>query len=442
MDGLGKRVTIYIGETDQWHHQPAFMAILEFLRREGCAGATVERGLAGFGANSRIRTATLLDLSADLPVVVTWVDRPDRVERLLPRLAEMVPAGLITVEDVHVYQYSSTLREGLPAVKVEEIMTRDVATIAPEAPLTEVVEKLLNKDYTALPVVDAAGQVVGIVSDTDLLQRGDMEVSLSLKKALDPDVARTLLARLRRSTRTVSQIMTREPTTTRAQAYISEAARLMAKRKLKRLPVVDGDNRLLGIVSRLDILKVLAAGYLPQGAASQRSGIKPVNPRTVADVMDPNVPTVSPQTLLAEVLAFLAGTRVKRAVVVDAERRVKGIISDTDLVTRMSPETHPGILEQLVSKLPLGHRSAEALIHLQKARGKTAADVMTEPVITVRSDESIGTALALSAEKHIKRFPVVDPEGKLVGIVGREELLSALVRDLPTATESNKTGEQ
>ena len=52
MDGQGKRVTIYIGETDQWHHQLLFMAILEFPRREGCAGATVERGIAGFDANS------------------------------------------------------------------------------------------------------------------------------------------------------------------------------------------------------------------------------------------------------------------------------------------------------------------------------------------------------------------------------------------------------
>jgi len=107
----------------------------------------------------------------------------------------------------------------------------------------------------------------------------------------------------------------------------------------------------------------------------------------------------------------------------------------------MSPETHPGILEQLVSKLPLGSRSTEARSHLQKARGKTAADLMTEPVITLRDDESIGTALAISAEKHIKRFPVVDAEGKLIGIVGRGELLSALVNDLPAAKQSDGTGE-
>jgi CBS-domain-containing membrane protein len=85
------------------------------------------------------------------------------------------------------------------------------------------------------------------------------------------------------------------------------------------------------------------------------------------------------------------------------------------------------LLEKLVSKLPLGQRSIDARSHLQKSKGKTAADLMTQPVVTLRADESIGTALALSAEKHIKRFPVVNEEGKLVGIVGRAELLSTLV---------------
>jgi CBS domain-containing protein len=431
MDGQGKRVTIYIGETDQWHHQPLFIAILEFLRREGCAGATVVRGIAGFGANSRIKTASLLELSTDLPVVVTWIDRADRVERLLPQVGQIVPAGLITVEDIHVYQYSSTLREGLPDVQVEEIMTRTVTTVHPEAPLAEVVEKLLDKDYTALPVVDETGHVVGIISDTDLLERGDMEVSLSLKKAVDPDLARALIACLRQVTKTVAQVMTSEPVTIGPHASLSEAARLMSKQNLKRLPVVDADGRLLGVLGRLDILTALAAGYLPQEASPRPTSPHPVSPRTVADVMDPSVPTVSPQALLSEVLALLASTRVKRVVVVDAERHVVGIISDSDLVARLSPETHPGILEHLVSKFPFGALSAEARSHLQKAKGKTAADLMTRAVVTLTTENSIGMALALSAEKHIKRFPVVDAAGRLVGIVGRSELLAALVGEVP-----------
>jgi CBS domain-containing protein len=441
MNGQGKRVTIYIGETDQWHHQPAYMAILEFLRREGCAGATVERGLAGFGANSRIKTASLLELSMDLPVVVTWVDRPDRIETLLPQLAQMVPAGLITVEDIHVYQYSSTLREGLPDVKVEQIMTREVTTVGPEGTLAEVVEKLLDKPYTALPVVNAAGRLVGIISDTDLLERGDMEVSISLKRATDPELARSLIARLRQNSRTVGQVMTLDPVTIGPKATLSEAARLMGKRRLKRLPVVDAEKRVVGVLSRIDILTALAAAHLPQSASPRQTGRSYAGDlQTVADVMDRSVSTALPEALLNEVLTLVTSSKSQRVVVIDSNHRVVGIISDTDLVARMSPETHPGILEQLVSKLPLGHRTAEARKHLQQARGKTAADIMTHPVITLRTSDSIGTALAMSAERHIKRFPVVDEEGKLVGIVGRGELLGALVGDVPEEKQAEEKG--
>ena len=430
MNGEGKRVTIFIGETDQWRHQPLYMAILEFLRRKGCAGATVERGIAGFGADSRIKTASLLEISMDLPVVVTWVDRPDRVEALLPELAHMVPAGLITVQDIHIYQYSSTLHEGLPRVKVEQIMTRDVATVNPTATLAEVVEKLLDKPYTALPVVDAANHLVGIISDTDLLERGDMEVSISLKRATDPALARSLISRLRKTGRTVAEVMTAHPVTVGPEGSLSEAARLMGKKNLKRLPVVNADKRLVGMLSRFDILTTLAAGHLPQMASRSAAAHPSTGSQTVAHVMDSAVSTVSPDASLADVLALLTADRSQRVIVVDSDRHVMGIISDTDLVARMSPETHPGVLEQLVSKLPLGQRSAEARSHLQKARGKTAADLMTHPVITLQANESIGTALALAAEKHIKRFPVVDESGKLLGIVGRGELLSALVSGL------------
>jgi CBS domain-containing protein len=157
--------------------------------------------------------------------------------------------------------------------------------------------------------------------------------------------------------------------------------------------------------------------------------------------MERSVPTVAPVALLSEVLTLVTSDKAQRVVVIDPDLHVLGIISDTDLVARVSPETHPGILEQLVSKLPLGHRSADARSHLQKARGKTAADLMTAPVITLNEDESIGTALAISAEKHIKRFPVVDAVGKLVGIVGRAELLSALVSGLPAGKEPDTMGD-
>src|SRR5262245_33833984 len=92
-----RQVWIFLKESDQWQHRPLFVAVVELLRREGIAGATVLRGLAGYGAHSLIHIATLVELSNDVPVVVTFVDRADKVEGLLPRLIEMVQGGLISV---------------------------------------------------------------------------------------------------------------------------------------------------------------------------------------------------------------------------------------------------------------------------------------------------------------------------------------------------------
>ena len=103
-------VRIFFGESDKWKHQPLEHALLERLRKEGFAGATVFRGAAGFGANSIIHTTHLLELSADLPVVIEVVDTDEHVERLLPILDEMLDDGLVTMEKVRVLRYSPTRR--------------------------------------------------------------------------------------------------------------------------------------------------------------------------------------------------------------------------------------------------------------------------------------------------------------------------------------------
>jgi PII-like signaling protein len=154
-----------MSETDSYHHQALYMAIIQMLRREGCNGATAIRGVAGFGASSLIHTAAILRLSMDLPLVLTVVDRPERIDRILGPLREMAPSALITVQEVEVVQSGTSFKEGLPDVKVSEVMHREVATVHPDTPLTQVVELLLDKDFTAVPVVDNDANVVGMVSD-------------------------------------------------------------------------------------------------------------------------------------------------------------------------------------------------------------------------------------------------------------------------------------
>lgn len=101
----GKLLRIFIGESDTWHGRPLYQAIVERARQEGLAGATVIRGIEGFGASSRIHTARILRFSEDLPLVIEIVDSDDKIGSFLPALDAMVKVGLVTLEPVEVIAY-------------------------------------------------------------------------------------------------------------------------------------------------------------------------------------------------------------------------------------------------------------------------------------------------------------------------------------------------
>src|SRR5581483_8512214 len=103
--GPAKMLKIYIGESDRWRGKPLATALVERLRAEGMAGATVLRGVEGFGAASRLHTAHILRLSEDLPLVVEDSDSPERIARVVPSVGEMVGGGLGTVIDVEGGRY-------------------------------------------------------------------------------------------------------------------------------------------------------------------------------------------------------------------------------------------------------------------------------------------------------------------------------------------------
>jgi len=106
ISGEAKLVRIFIGESDSWHGVPLYEAIVRKVREMGLAGATVIRGVEGFGANSRIHTAKILRLSEDLPVLIEIVDKEERIANILPVLDEMIGEGLITMERVEIIKYT------------------------------------------------------------------------------------------------------------------------------------------------------------------------------------------------------------------------------------------------------------------------------------------------------------------------------------------------
>jgi len=115
MHGMrGERVLmrIHIGESDRWHGRPLYDAIVALLRERGLAGATVMRGIAGFGATARVHTDKILRLSLDLPLVVECVDTQEKLDAVLPALDEMIGGGLITMEKVQVIAYRPAAPKG------------------------------------------------------------------------------------------------------------------------------------------------------------------------------------------------------------------------------------------------------------------------------------------------------------------------------------------
>jgi hypothetical protein len=97
---------IFIGESDRHGHRPLYETLVELFREEGLAGATVLRGVSGFGAHSVFHSAKLLRLSADLPMIIEVVDAQGRINAVLPRVDELMDGGLVTLEKVTVIRYS------------------------------------------------------------------------------------------------------------------------------------------------------------------------------------------------------------------------------------------------------------------------------------------------------------------------------------------------
>ncbi|MBB4710719.1 DUF190 domain-containing protein [Streptomyces luteogriseus] len=112
LTGRALRLTVFVGERDTWHHKPLYSEIVHRAHAAGLAGASVFRGIEGFGASSLIHTSRLLSLSEDLPIAVVIVDTEPRVRAFLPQLDELVAEGLVTLDDCEVIRYTG--RDDLP----------------------------------------------------------------------------------------------------------------------------------------------------------------------------------------------------------------------------------------------------------------------------------------------------------------------------------------
>jgi len=315
------------------------------------------------------------------------------------------------------------------ALRVREVMVRAVSSVALDTPVAEVVELLLRRNVKALPVVDYRRHVVGIITGGDLLARADLGLRLSIQRELDPKTLGESLRVLARGEKVARDVMTPHVQTVGPEADLTAAMRLMVRRDVKRLPVVDRDGELIGIVSRADILRAMAA--LPEPV--REAGIDAhALARTVSDVVTTGVPVVLPEAPAEEVLGKLLECPLRRAVVTGEGGRVLGLITDRAVLLRASPDERPWLMRVLTGRRP-GHKPGETGKGPAGERGPlTASDLMTSVLITVRPDDSLAHAIRLMVQHQLKRLVVVDEAARFLGLVDRREVLRSLAAQRPT----------
>jgi CBS domain-containing protein len=411
MVGPATRLTIYIGESDRWRGQPLAGALLEALRREGLAGATVMRAMAGFGAHSRIHTTAILRLSQDLPLVLEVIDTAERIERAVALVGPMVGEGLITLEEVRIVKYTHRFLAPLPADRpVRELMAKPAVVIAPGASLLAAWDLMVARRLKALPVVDERQRPLGMLSDGDLMARTGLVQRLAIAERLDAATLAAWRQALAGDATRVEQVMSRPVETVAADSPLGRAAALMSAAGRKRLPVVDAAGAVVGVLSRYDVLAAVApAGRRrreppPQGAL-----------RTVGEVMNRNLPAVAEDADLPEVVEAMLAGDCKRVLVLDPERRPLGLISDADLVARVQPESRSGLLRALARR----DRTPPIAV--------TARELMSREVLAVPPDMPVGDAIQRALAGRRQRLVVVDDEGRAIGILDRQDLLRAVV---------------
>ncbi|MBX0326475.1 DUF190 domain-containing protein [Oscillochloris sp. ZM17-4] len=420
--GRTQQLSIYIGEGDSISGRSLAQQIVEVLRDAGCPGATVLRGVGGYGVHQVIHSEMAIDIASHLPLVITLVDRADRVAQVIPQLRDLVQEGMIVISPVEVVFRGQ--REGGPFPRhltVADVMSRDVARVAPEEPVGHIVNLLIERGLRAVAVVDGGGHVVGIITDGDLLNHGVQGLSVRLQRNLPLSERAAQVEALAEQPQTAADLMTPTPQTIPDHMSLAQAAAVMAGHDRKRMPVVNLTGHLVGMVSRYDLLKTVAEGLrqrpdqplrLPAGA-----------PATVADVMIAGPTTVLPDAPVAEALDALLESPMRRVAVLDESGGVLGIITDGDVLRRASRRMPPSALSQLAAWLSAGKKTAALQV---EGYGRTAAETMSAPAITVRSDAPVAEAIRLMVAHKIKALPVVDADGKFVGIVGRAGLLTAL----------------
>ncbi len=409
-----KIVHIFTSEQAHVHGAPLYEAIVRVVAKErSAARCIVTRGVAGCFENGETASHRVLDISHNMPVKIEIVLPGPELERVLPAIEELVGDGVIVVQEGGMIVHRTTGSLLPRSARVRDVMTVPPVSVGPYDGLRQVLRVLVRSEFDGVPVTDGNGRLLGMIGQEHLIRKTGLHATPGLLAALaqgEPEaVPEADLFPPAAAGMTAGDVMTPAGETVADDDLLVDAVRLMVKNDLKRLPVLDAERHLAGMLSRIDVLRLASVGASRRQALAGYGGSVPGGtPIGKARLLE--VPRVAAHAPARDVLDVI-DDEGRRVAVVDADGRLEGVISDKDLLPLVDPKAR--------------HR----------LDGLTAADIM-RPVPAVSLAETVDEALRFMVEHRRQRVPVVDTEGRYVGMLGREELLRMLAPahdDAPSA---------
>jgi CBS domain-containing protein len=416
-----KAIEIFTSEEARYRKKPVTDAVMQYIRDLRIAArCIVTRGIAGCYESGEVTTNRLEVLSFNLPIRIYIILPAFETERALNGLNGMITDGIVVLHDLNVLSHRTRNSFFPRQLMVRDVMTADPQSVTAATPLSDVVRLLLSSIFSGVPVVDAHDRPVGVVTQGDLIKKGGLPLRLGLLAESDQNRLESVLNRL--SSRNAGDVMTSPAVMIDELRPLTGAVDLMLLKGVKRLPVVDTDGRLSGMISRLDIFRtVMREG--PDWSGFKAQEIEVAQLKYVADILQRDVHAVSPDTSLNDVIRVIDDNAVQRVAVIDDGEKLLGLISDRDLLRYFKPEQQGAwhLLTKLKDAFKQDSGGVEDL--RQRLAETTAGEVMTTALITVDEALPIEKAIGLMIDKGLKRLPVIDGDGRFRGMISRDSLL-------------------
>ncbi len=415
-----KAIEIFTSEKARYRGKPLTDAIIQYLHNLKIAvRCIVTRGTAGCYESGELVTGRLEILSLNMPVRIYIVIPAAETERVLDGMNGMVNDGIVALHDLNVLSHRTCNAFFPRQLMVRDVMTPEPRSVDVTTPLSDVVRLLLGSIFTGLPVLDDQGRPVGVITQGDLIRKGGLPLRLGLLAESGENRREAVLGLL--ASRRAAEVMTTPAIMIAEDRPLAEAVDLMLYREVKRLPVVDKNGRLTGILSRLDIFRTVMR-EAPDWNTFQAQKIEVKQLKHVADILRRDTQTVSPETTLDRVIQLIDCSDIQRVAVVGPNGVLQGIISDRDLL-RYFKSGQKGIWHLLAKKKQAAEQR-DCRGDLQQCLTETTAEtVMTAELTTVNEEMLIEEAIRLMIDKGLKRLPVVDAAGRFKGMISRASLL-------------------